>query len=83
MCRPANGYDPAIWFPPPPPSEYTTREEGRAAADRRRKHEDHAKALCRTCPVRLECLEYADDNRLQEGIWGGLTPTERGQTPLR
>jgi hypothetical protein len=37
--------------------------------------EDEAKLLCRSCPVRLDCLEAG----LGEpwGVWGGLTARER------
>ena len=82
VCKPGSGYDSEIWFPPPV-RPYSTREEARAATAERIAHENRAKALCATCPVRVECLEYADDNDEREGIWGGLTPTERGKTPLR
>lgn len=36
-----------------------------------------AKAVCRACTVRVDCLEYADRNRIQHGIWGAFTPRER------
>ncbi|MGW4160016.1 WhiB family transcriptional regulator [Streptomyces sp. SS162] len=36
-----------------------------------------AKELCGWCPVRSECLNYALENVLKEGIWGGLTEAER------
>ena len=36
-----------------------------------------AKAVCATCPVREECLRYALATRQGDGIWGGLTETER------
>ncbi|HET6504450.1 MAG TPA: WhiB family transcriptional regulator [Amycolatopsis sp.] len=36
-----------------------------------------AKAVCARCPVRAECLEYALDNGLDHGIFGGLTERER------
>lgn len=36
-----------------------------------------AKKICAECPVKLECLEYAQVNSFKEGIWGGLSPTER------
>lgn len=37
----------------------------------------HAKDVCRQCPVRLECLVTAYDNKEEFGIWGGTTPGER------
>jgi len=36
-----------------------------------------AKAVCAACPVREECLEFALATRQGDGIWGGLTETER------
>jgi WhiB family redox-sensing transcriptional regulator len=36
-----------------------------------------AKAVCAGCPVRSQCLEYAQDNGLDYGIFGGTTETER------
>ena len=36
-----------------------------------------AKAICETCPVRAECLEYAIGTRQPDGVWGGLTAVER------
>lgn len=36
-----------------------------------------AKAVCRRCPVRPECLEFALDNEERYGIWGGLSERER------
>lgn len=35
------------------------------------------KAVCGECPVRLACLAYADQNGFTDGIYGGLTTTER------
>lgn len=37
-----------------------------------------AKEICRTCPVRDECLSYGMEHD-EHGVWGGLTPAERGQ----
>ena len=34
-----------------------------------------AKAVCRACPVKAECLELGMTER--EGIWGGLSARER------
>lgn len=36
-----------------------------------------AREVCGTCPVKLDCLEYAMHERETEGMWGGLTPLER------
>lgn len=38
---------------------------------------EHARATCATCSVTSQCLEYALENRIGFGIWGGLTSTER------
>ena len=40
--------------------------------------EQHAvKAACGACPVRTECLADALDNRVDFGVWGGMTERER------
>lgn len=36
-----------------------------------------AKAVCGSCEVRVECLEYALDHAEKFGIWGGLSERER------
>ena len=36
-----------------------------------------AKAVCRACVVREDCLEYALVNGEKFGIWGGLSERER------
>ncbi|MFB7368354.1 WhiB family transcriptional regulator [Streptomyces sp. NPDC056222] len=36
-----------------------------------------AKAVCGGCPVRTECLAEALDNRIEFGVWGGMTERER------
>ncbi|MGH3743601.1 MAG: WhiB family transcriptional regulator [Mycobacteriales bacterium] len=36
-----------------------------------------AKVLCLSCPVRTECLADALDNRVEFGVWGGMTERER------
>ena len=34
---------------------------------------DQAAAACESCPVWQECLDFAVDNRIVDGVWGGLT----------
>ncbi|HHC08176.1 MAG TPA: WhiB family transcriptional regulator [Actinobacteria bacterium] len=36
-----------------------------------------AKAICRACSVREECLEFAIVSSEKFGIWGGLSERER------
>ncbi|MGH9190266.1 MAG: WhiB family transcriptional regulator [Acidimicrobiales bacterium] len=36
-----------------------------------------ARAICGTCSVRAQCLDYALDNREHQGVWGGATEKER------
>ena len=33
--------------------------------------------FCRACPVRTECLSHALDQRIEFGVWGGMTERER------
>lgn len=37
------------------------------------------RAVCQGCPVRTECLAEALDNRIEWGVWGGMTERERRQ----
>jgi WhiB family redox-sensing transcriptional regulator len=39
--------------------------------------QNRAKAICMGCPVRTECLADALDNRVEFGVWGGMTERER------
>lgn len=39
--------------------------------------QNKAKLVCRACPVRAECLADALDNRVEFGVWGGMTERER------
>jgi WhiB family transcriptional regulator, redox-sensing transcriptional regulator len=61
-CRHAN---PDLFFP------VATAATGRAAQIAA------AKAICADCPVRSQCLEFAQANQLTYGIWGGTTPEDR------
>ncbi len=39
--------------------------------------QNRAKAICVGCVVRTECLADALDNRVEFGVWGGMTERER------
>jgi WhiB family transcriptional regulator, redox-sensing transcriptional regulator len=41
---------------------------------------EKARKICATCPVKEPCLEYAVDNRIEHGVWGGMS--ERGRRRL-
>ena len=38
---------------------------------------DVARKVCADCPVKATCLEYALDNRIDHGVWGGTSERER------
>jgi WhiB family redox-sensing transcriptional regulator len=40
---------------------------------------DRAKAVCRACPARVHCLEWAMQADERAGVWGGTSPDERDQ----
>ena len=56
-----------VFFPPSAPESRTAREA----------REARAKAICRGCGVREECLTYALEIAEPHGIWGGLSEAER------
>jgi WhiB family redox-sensing transcriptional regulator len=60
-CR---GYEPSLWFPTGG-STWEERKAFRFAVD-----------ICKSCPVRDECLKYSLHYE-REGIWGGRTQRER------
>ena len=62
-CR---GEDSSVFFNP-------DGERGRA----RSRRENHAKAICATCPVLDECRQHALAVGEPYGIWGGLSESER------
>lgn len=39
--------------------------------------QNRVKAICVSCTVRTECLADALDNRVEFGVWGGMTERER------
>lgn len=56
-----------MFFPPP---QFERKDE-------KLERESRAKAICATCAVKSECLEYAIGIREPHGIWGGLNEIER------
>ena len=38
---------------------------------------DRAKAICTTCTVQEECLDYALNTNQEAGVWGGYAEDER------
>lgn len=36
-----------------------------------------ARAICNSCLHQLDCLNYALDNKIDDGVWGGTTREER------
>ncbi len=62
-----------IFFPP-------ARSERKAEKLHR---EERAKAICATCSVRVDCLDYAIRIHEPHGIWGGLNEVERKQVANR
>ena len=42
-----------------------------------------ARRICATCPVQDRCLEYALDERIDHGVWGGASERERRRIAKR
>jgi WhiB family redox-sensing transcriptional regulator len=38
---------------------------------------DVARRICAECPVQAPCLEYALENHIDHGVWGGCSERER------
>jgi len=36
-----------------------------------------AKEICASCPMKEPCLEYAIENRVDHGVWGGASERQR------
>lgn len=55
------GHDPELWW----------------ADDPNHVRSQLALNICAACPVRAACRDHALDGRETEGIWGGLTASQR------
>ena len=42
-----------------------------------------AKSICYQCPVRNDCLNYALQHNIREGVWGGMGERERQREAKR
>lgn len=42
-----------------------------------------ARRVCNSCPVEERCLEFAIQNGIQDGMWGGRTRAERKELRRR
>jgi len=62
------GEDPSLWHP----DGHTNQREAAQAM-----------AICRRCPVQMDCLEHALAEDEWLGIWGGTQPTERHRIAAR
>ncbi len=61
-------------------SEWTLKARCKDMADAlfpEGKDQKRARLVCLGCPVRSECLAEALDNRIEWGVWGGMTERER------
>lgn len=74
LCK---GYPTEWWFPHLPPGhDRVLVRQIKATAEK-------AKVICRMCPVQAGCLKFAQDNKEEFGIWGGLDEKERGFGRIR
>jgi len=44
---------------------------------------DRARRICATCPVQIDCLEYALAESIDHGVWGGCSERERRRIARR
>lgn len=59
---------------------YPAQDEARTGSGQwagPRQRDDDPRPVCAGCPVRMQCLDFAIDNRERYGIWGGLNERER------
>jgi WhiB family transcriptional regulator, redox-sensing transcriptional regulator len=51
--------------------------DGETAESRKRRETQAIQQLCAQCPVRTDCLGYAIDSNVKDGVWGGMGEDER------
>jgi WhiB family redox-sensing transcriptional regulator len=66
ICR---GTDPNIFYP--------VSKGGRHVQSTDDLEIEVAKRICSSCPIQVECLEYALANRMDDGVWGGKSEEQR------
>lgn len=44
---------------------------------------ERARAICASCPVATQCLEYALAEHIDHGVWGGCSERERRRIAKR
>lgn len=75
------GADPEAWFrgfETDPHKMHTPPSE-----DTLSMHSKGAKALCHGCPILTRCALFAVQNKLDHGVWGGMTPYMRARNGER
>jgi hypothetical protein len=45
--------------------------------------EELARSTCMMCPIRHECLQHAIDNKIEFGVWGGMSDKDRRNIKFR
>lgn len=58
------GEDPELFFPV-------------ARGNASQKYVKLATNICHECPVRVDCLKWALEHHEMDGIWGGMTESQR------
>jgi WhiB family redox-sensing transcriptional regulator len=69
--------DPRIACSPATTAEFFHVEDERGPTRTRR--EARAKAICYSCPLIVDCAEWALSERIVHGTWGALTEKERAK----
>jgi WhiB family redox-sensing transcriptional regulator len=73
MSRPAASWrDQALCLHQDPELFFPVGEQGPARAQI-----EQAKRVCFACPVRAPCLDWAVQNGIDNGVWGGQDEVER------